>query len=109
MFYCRTEHRQEDSEGPLDPEQIYSRFLLSYLQAGMIRTREDEFFIEPLDQWRSGEHGEEEEEEGEQRHIVYRSSAIIKKPSVSNRTKEDYMRGELSEHLPMSNYFQTLT
>ncbi|XP_015258580.1 PREDICTED: A disintegrin and metalloproteinase with thrombospondin motifs 2-like [Cyprinodon variegatus] len=63
--------------------------------AGMIRTREDEFFIEPLDQWRSGEHGEEEEEEGEQRHIVYRSSAIIKKPSVSNRTKEDYMRGPL--------------
>uniref|UniRef100_A0A3Q3ACX3 ADAM metallopeptidase with thrombospondin type 1 motif, 2a n=1 Tax=Kryptolebias marmoratus TaxID=37003 RepID=A0A3Q3ACX3_KRYMA len=45
----------------------------------MIRTGKDEFFIEPLNQWRPGE--EEEDEEG-QKHIIYRSSAIIKNRSV---------------------------
>uniref|UniRef100_A0A3Q3ABI1 ADAM metallopeptidase with thrombospondin type 1 motif, 2a n=1 Tax=Kryptolebias marmoratus TaxID=37003 RepID=A0A3Q3ABI1_KRYMA len=51
----------------------------------MIRTGKDEFFIEPLNQWRPGE--EEEDEEG-QKHIIYRSSAIIKNRSAINQTQD---------------------
>ncbi|KAM6907099.1 A disintegrin and metalloproteinase with thrombospondin motifs 2-like [Xenentodon cancila] len=64
--------------------------------AGMIRTNQDEFFIEPLDQWRSGD----EEERGRQ-HIIYRSSAIIKKQPAVNQTEafsqspDDCLRGPL--------------
>ncbi|XP_028322105.1 A disintegrin and metalloproteinase with thrombospondin motifs 2-like isoform X2 [Gouania willdenowi] len=63
----------------------------------MIRTSQDEFFIEPLDQRRpggeEGEKGEEEDEEERQRHIIYRSSAIIMKKSAStNRTSDDLIR-----------------
>uniref|UniRef100_A0A3P9KVA9 ADAM metallopeptidase with thrombospondin type 1 motif, 2 n=1 Tax=Oryzias latipes TaxID=8090 RepID=A0A3P9KVA9_ORYLA len=60
--------------------------------AGMIRTEEDEFFIEPLDQQMPGK---EEEEEGGRQHVIYRSSAIIKQPSSVNQTAEDYLRGPL--------------
>lgn len=67
----------------------------------MIRTGEDEFFIEPLDLWRpEGEGGggkEEEEEEGRQ-HIVYRSSAIIKKNSAVNQTADNIFRGERNKY-----------
>uniref|UniRef100_A0A3Q1JX00 Uncharacterized protein n=1 Tax=Anabas testudineus TaxID=64144 RepID=A0A3Q1JX00_ANATE len=52
--------------------------------AGMIRTSQDEIFIEPLDPRRPG--GEEEEEGGRQ-HIVYRSSAVIKKQRAANQTE----------------------
>lgn len=55
----------------------------------MIRTGGDEFFIEPLKD-------DEEESEGERRHVVYRSSAIIRKPSAANQTSEDFLRGESS-------------
>ncbi|XP_072231244.1 A disintegrin and metalloproteinase with thrombospondin motifs 2-like [Leuresthes tenuis] len=61
--------------------------------AGMIRTGEDEFFIEPLDQWRSGE--TEKDREGRRRHIVYRSSAIIKKQFDVNQTTNDFLQGPL--------------
>ncbi|XP_034093131.1 A disintegrin and metalloproteinase with thrombospondin motifs 2-like [Gymnodraco acuticeps] len=64
--------------------------------AGMIRTGQEEFFIEPLDRWRTGRAEEEEEEEVEgRRHIVYRSSAIIKKQPAVNQTAEDFLRGPL--------------
>uniref|UniRef100_A0A669F9V8 ADAM metallopeptidase with thrombospondin type 1 motif, 2a n=1 Tax=Oreochromis niloticus TaxID=8128 RepID=A0A669F9V8_ORENI len=62
--------------------------------AGMIRTGEEEFFIEPLDRWRLGGAGgggeeEEVEEEGRQ-HIIYRSSAV-KKNSAVNHTADDFV------------------
>ncbi|XP_059207613.1 A disintegrin and metalloproteinase with thrombospondin motifs 2-like [Centropristis striata] len=75
--------------------------------AGMIRTSQEEFFIEPMDRWRTGREEEEEEEEveeeedGGRKHIVYRSSAIIKKqPAVNqtetvNQTADDFLRGPL--------------
>ncbi|XP_056140870.1 A disintegrin and metalloproteinase with thrombospondin motifs 2-like isoform X2 [Lampris incognitus] len=54
--------------------------------AGMIRMGPDEFFfIEPL------ERGEEEEGGGRQ-HIVYRSSAVIKRPAV-NQTSDKHKPG----------------
>lgn len=59
----------------------------------MIRTSQDEFFIEPLDRRRTGE----EEGEGEgRRHIVYRSSAIVKKQPAVTHSAADFLRGELS-------------
>ncbi|KAM9332791.1 A disintegrin and metalloproteinase with thrombospondin motifs 2-like [Pholidichthys leucotaenia] len=61
--------------------------------AGMIRTSEDEFFIEPLDH-RGPEKGGEEDEEG-QKHIIYRTSAIIKKQSAVNQTAKDFFLGPL--------------
>ncbi|KAF6740009.1 A disintegrin and metalloproteinase with thrombospondin motifs 2 [Oryzias melastigma] len=70
--------------------------------AGMIRTEEDEFFIEPLDQQRPGKEEEEEEEEGGRQHVIYRSSAIIKQPSSVNQTTEDYLRGPLLGSLNFS-------
>lgn len=49
------------------------------LQAGMIRTDKDEFFIEPL------EKGAQEEEEGEGRtHVVYRRAAAKKQLPTEN-------------------------
>uniref|UniRef100_A0A667Y3M9 ADAM metallopeptidase with thrombospondin type 1 motif 2 n=1 Tax=Myripristis murdjan TaxID=586833 RepID=A0A667Y3M9_9TELE len=59
--------------------------------AGMIRTGQEEFFIEPLERGRSGTEEEEEEEEEEggaagRQHIVYRSSAIIKTQQAVNQT-----------------------
>ncbi|XP_067348055.1 A disintegrin and metalloproteinase with thrombospondin motifs 2-like isoform X2 [Channa argus] len=63
--------------------------------AGMIRTSQDEFFIEPLEQRRTrGE--EEQEEEGGRQHIIYRSSAVIKKQTAANQTAEnDFLRAPL--------------
>lgn len=43
------------------------------LQAGMIRTDKDEFFIEPLEMG-----AQEEEEEGGRTHVVYRRAAAKK-------------------------------
>lgn len=62
------------------------------LQAGMIRMGHEEFFIEPLNQ-RSTAVGEEEEEEEGRKHVVYRSTAVIKKPPV-NQSIDDFHRGE---------------
>ncbi|KAM3869026.1 A disintegrin and metalloproteinase with thrombospondin motifs 2 [Diretmus argenteus] len=79
--------------------------------AGMIRTGQDEFFIEPL--LRGGGGGEEDEEEDEEeeggrgrQHIVYRSSAIIKK-QLANQTQavnqtSDYLQGPLLDLDPLN-------
>ncbi|XP_030602077.1 A disintegrin and metalloproteinase with thrombospondin motifs 2-like isoform X2 [Archocentrus centrarchus] len=63
--------------------------------AGMIRTCEEEFFIEPLDRWRPDGGGRGGEEEEGRQHIVYRSSAIIEKNSAVNQTANDVLRGPL--------------
>uniref|UniRef100_A0A671TS65 ADAM metallopeptidase with thrombospondin type 1 motif, 2a n=1 Tax=Sparus aurata TaxID=8175 RepID=A0A671TS65_SPAAU len=67
--------------------------------AGMIRMGQEDFFIEPWDRPRSGsEEEEEEEEEGGRQHIVYRSSAIIRKQQAVNQseavnqTADDFLR-----------------
>lgn len=53
--------------------------LCPVLQAGMIRTDKDEFFIEPL------EKGAQEEEEGGGRtHVVYRRAAARKQLPMEN-------------------------
>ncbi|XP_040907946.1 A disintegrin and metalloproteinase with thrombospondin motifs 2-like [Toxotes jaculatrix] len=67
--------------------------------AGMIRTDQEEFFIEPLDR-RRVEGEEEEEEEGGRQHIIYRSSAIKKQPAANqteaaHQTADDFLRGPL--------------
>ncbi|XP_076607376.1 A disintegrin and metalloproteinase with thrombospondin motifs 2-like isoform X1 [Chaetodon auriga] len=71
--------------------------------AGLIRVGQDEFFIEPFDQRRTGgdEDKEEEDEERGRQHIVYRSSSIIKKQLAANQsetvnqTANDFLRGPL--------------
>lgn len=64
----------------------------------MIRMGHEEFFIEPLNQRSSAGGEEEEEEEGEgRRHVVYRSTAIIKKPPAVNQSVDDFHRGENTE------------
>ncbi|XP_029028836.1 A disintegrin and metalloproteinase with thrombospondin motifs 2-like isoform X2 [Betta splendens] len=76
--------------------------------AGMIRTSQDKFFIEPLDrQWAGGEHEERQ-------HIVYRSSAVIKKPQAVNhkeainQTADDFLRGPLLGSLDLNqNMFES--
>lgn len=60
----------------------------------MIRMGQEEFFIEPLNQWSSAGGGEEEEEGGGRKHIVYRSTAVIKKPAAVNQSIADFHRGE---------------
>uniref|UniRef100_A0A4W6E7F8 ADAM metallopeptidase with thrombospondin type 1 motif, 2a n=1 Tax=Lates calcarifer TaxID=8187 RepID=A0A4W6E7F8_LATCA len=73
--------------------------------AGLIRTGEEEFYIEPLDRRRTDggdEEEEEEEERGGRQHIVYRSSAIRKQPAV-NQTDDDFLRGEIIGTLPGTN------
>ncbi|XP_049339892.1 A disintegrin and metalloproteinase with thrombospondin motifs 2 isoform X2 [Astyanax mexicanus] len=58
--------------------------------AGMIRTEQDEFFIEPVEM---GHHVIEQEEGGEGRpHIVYRSAAL-KKPPASPLAADFHARG----------------
>ncbi|XP_073778387.1 A disintegrin and metalloproteinase with thrombospondin motifs 2 isoform X2 [Danio rerio] len=58
--------------------------------AGMIRTEQEEFFIEPLE---TGHHVmEQEEESGGRSHIVYRSAAV-KKPPVSSLAANFHSRG----------------
>ncbi|KAJ8405496.1 hypothetical protein AAFF_G00319690 [Aldrovandia affinis] len=57
--------------------------------AGMIRTEQEEFFIEPLE--RGGHVTGEEEGGGGRQHIVYRSSAIKKPPA--NHKEDFHSRG----------------
>ncbi|XP_057677390.1 A disintegrin and metalloproteinase with thrombospondin motifs 2-like [Corythoichthys intestinalis] len=61
--------------------------------AGMIRTSEGEFFIEPLHRWELGGQGEDVDGGGRQ-HIVYPSSAIIRSKQPINQTA-DFQRGPL--------------
>uniref|UniRef100_A0AAQ5Y950 ADAM metallopeptidase with thrombospondin type 1 motif 2 n=1 Tax=Amphiprion ocellaris TaxID=80972 RepID=A0AAQ5Y950_AMPOC len=50
--------------------------------AGMIRTEQEEFFIEPVERGDGVIEEEEEEGGGGRTHIVYRSSAVKKVPSI---------------------------
>lgn len=53
---------------------FYSRWPANLLQAGMIRTESDEYFIEPL------EKGTQELEDQGRVHVVYRRSALLQTP-----------------------------
>nr|XP_023690290.1 A disintegrin and metalloproteinase with thrombospondin motifs 2-like isoform X2 [Paramormyrops kingsleyae] len=67
--------------------------------AGMIRTEQEEFFIEPL------ERGDRSEEEVGRTHVVYRSAAVKKPPA--NRTADFYPRGaDLSGLLDLETLYQ---
>ncbi|KAL0974019.1 hypothetical protein UPYG_G00214320 [Umbra pygmaea] len=57
--------------------------------AGIIRTDEEEFFIEPVE---SGDGGMREENGGGRQHIVYRTSAVKKSP-VSKHAADYHSRG----------------
>lgn len=59
---------------------LFFFFFFLSLQAGLIRTDNEEFFIEPL------EKGQQEVEIKGRVHVVYRRSAIKKEPS---QRKED--------------------
>ncbi|XP_061607426.1 A disintegrin and metalloproteinase with thrombospondin motifs 2-like [Phyllopteryx taeniolatus] len=63
--------------------------------AGIIRTSEEEFFIEPLHRWGLGGQGEDEHDEGGRQHIVYPSSAIIKSKQRAVNQTADFLRGPL--------------
>ncbi|KAL6479829.1 hypothetical protein MHYP_G00108620 [Metynnis hypsauchen] len=55
----------------------------------MIRTEQEEFFIEPVE---TGQHVIEQEDGGDGRpHIVYRSAAV-KKPPASSLTADSHAR-----------------
>lgn len=57
----------------------------------MIRTEQEEFFIEPVE---TGHHVmEQEEEKGGRSHIVYRSAAL-KKPPVSSLAADFHSKGK---------------
>lgn len=68
------------------------------LQAGVIRMGGEEFFIEPLAQHLGGG-GAQKEAEGGRKHVVYRSSAIIKKTPAANQSTDDFVSGEKSDML----------
>lgn len=63
--------------------------IIVLFQAGMIKMEQEEFFIEPM------ETDDEVREEGEggRTHIVYRSSAIKKRP-VSSAAADFHSRGQ---------------
>lgn len=58
----------------------------------MIRTEQEEFFIEPVDRG-DGVMEEEKEGGGGRTHIVYRSSAVKKAP-VSSSAADHHSRGQ---------------
>uniref|UniRef100_A0A3P9KTG9 ADAM metallopeptidase with thrombospondin type 1 motif, 2 n=1 Tax=Oryzias latipes TaxID=8090 RepID=A0A3P9KTG9_ORYLA len=60
--------------------------------AGVIRTEQEEFFIEPLERGDGVIEKEEEEAGGGRVHIVYRSSAV-KKPPISSAAEGFHSRG----------------
>ncbi|XP_019747547.1 A disintegrin and metalloproteinase with thrombospondin motifs 2-like [Hippocampus comes] len=64
--------------------------------AGMIRTAEEDFFIEPLRRSGLGGQGEDEDDEGGRPHIVYPSSAIIKSRQRAVNKTADFLREPLS-------------
>lgn len=57
------------------PFHLFRWLLVFLLQAGMIRTDSDEYFIEPL------ERGTQDLEDGGRVHVVYRRSALLRGPS----------------------------
>uniref|UniRef100_A0A8C1R813 ADAM metallopeptidase with thrombospondin type 1 motif 2 n=1 Tax=Cyprinus carpio TaxID=7962 RepID=A0A8C1R813_CYPCA len=72
--------------------------------AGMIRTEQEEFFIEPVE---TGNHViEQEEEDGGRSHIVYRSAAV-KKPPVSPQAADFHSKGaDLGRLLDLETLYQ---
>lgn len=70
-------------------------------QAGMIRMEQEEFFIEPVE--RGAWVIEEKEREGGdgRTHIVYRSSAVKKRP-ISSAAADFHSRGQCPHTLPDS-------
>ncbi|XP_026136494.1 A disintegrin and metalloproteinase with thrombospondin motifs 2-like isoform X1 [Carassius auratus] len=72
--------------------------------AGMIRTEQEEFFIEPVE---TGHHvTEQEEEDGGRSHIVYRSAAV-KKPPVSSLAADFHSKGaDLGGLLDLETLYQ---
>ncbi|XP_050984214.1 A disintegrin and metalloproteinase with thrombospondin motifs 2 isoform X2 [Labeo rohita] len=72
--------------------------------AGMIRTEQEEFFIEPVE---TGHHViEQEEEDGGRSHIVYRSAAV-KKPPVSSLAADFHSKGaDLGGLLDLETLYQ---
>ncbi|XP_051716441.1 A disintegrin and metalloproteinase with thrombospondin motifs 2 isoform X1 [Ctenopharyngodon idella] len=72
--------------------------------AGMIRTEQEEFFIEPVE---TGHHVmEQEEEDGGRTHIVYRSAAV-KKPPVSSLAADFHSKGaDLGGLLDLETLYQ---
>uniref|UniRef100_A0A4W6C6Z6 ADAM metallopeptidase with thrombospondin type 1 motif 2 n=1 Tax=Lates calcarifer TaxID=8187 RepID=A0A4W6C6Z6_LATCA len=60
--------------------------------AGMIRTEQEEFFIEPVERGDGVIEDEEEEGGGGRTHIVYRSSAVKKAP-ISSAAADFHSRG----------------
>lgn len=90
MFSLGPERDFKSSHAAIHITQLNFHTLFTLLsppfQAGMIRTEQEEFFIEPVER---GDGVIEEEEGGEGRtHIVYRSSAVKKAPI--NSTAADY-------------------
>lgn len=70
---------------------FFPRFSLSLcgVQAGLIRTDSNEFFIEPL------ERGQQETEEHGRAHVVYRRSAIRQDGAESRQDLHPEGRGSL--------------
>lgn len=66
--------------------------LHALLQAGMIKTEQEEFYIEPVERG-AGVIEAEEEEGGGRTHVVYRSSAVRKAP-VSSAAADFHSRGQ---------------
>lgn len=66
--------------------------LMFLFQAGMIRTEQEEFFIEPVERGDGVIEREEEEGGGGRTHIVYRSSAVKKMP-ISSAAADYHSRG----------------
>lgn len=65
----------EPQAGSLGSKMTYGHVFSLPYQAGMIRTDEDEYFIEPL------ERGKQMEEEKGRIHMVYRRSAVAQRPT----------------------------
>lgn len=65
----------EPQAGPLGSKMTREHVFSLPYQAGMIRTDEDEYFIEPL------ERGKQMEEEKGRIHMVYRRSAVAQHPT----------------------------
>lgn len=66
--------------------------LIFLFQAGMIKTEQEEFFIEPLERGDGVIEKEEDKAGGGRTHIVYRSSAVKKVP-ISSAAADYHSRG----------------
>lgn len=67
----------------------------------MIRMEQEEFFIEPVERGAEVIEDEEQEGGGGRAHIVYRSSAVKKRP-ISSAAADFHSRGQSAHTLPAS-------